>query len=157
MTSYAKNYGLPVASVRMANVYGVGDPNHSRLVPNTILRLLAGKAPQITSGAEEYRREWIHIDNACEAYMRIMDAKPWGQAINVGSGECHTVRETVGLICQAMGVDIEPEEWERPSTLHEITNQWLSLSRLKMIWPNFKPRTMAETLPEIIDWYRRNG
>lgn len=156
MTAYAANYGLPVASVRMANVYGPGDPNRSRLVPNTILRLLDGKAPQITSGAEQYRREFIHVDDACEAYIRIMDAEPWGEAINVGSGECHTVREAVDLICQAMGVsEVVTEEWERPATLHEITDQWLCIDKLRRIWPDYKPLTMADTLPQIVESYRR--
>jgi len=156
MTAYAENYGVPVASIRMANVYGPGDPNHSRLVPNTILRVLRGEKPQITAGAEQYRREFIHVDDACEAYIRVMDAKPWGQAINVGSGECHTVRETVEIICHAMGVDAEPEEWARPATLHEIKSQWLCIDKLKEIWPDFKPLTMAETLPDIIQWYKYN-
>jgi len=157
MKAYVVSYGLPVASVRMANVYGSGDPNRSRLVPNTILRILRGEKPQITVGAEQYRREFIHVDDACEAYVRIMDAEPWGEAINVGSGECHTVREAVGIICQAMGVNSESEEWERPSTLHEITNQWLCIDKLKEIWPDYKPLTMVETLPDIIQWYANKG
>lgn len=157
MTAYAENYGLPVASVRMANVYGVGDPNKSRLVPNTIQRLLRGERPQITSGAEEYRREFIYIDDAVEAYVRIMEAAPWGHAINVGSGECHTVREAVDLICEAFGTPgVESEEWARPTTLHEIQDQWLCIDRLREIWPGYQPKTMAETLPSIIEWYRSN-
>lgn len=154
MTAYALGYGLSVASVRCANVYGAGDPNRSRLVPNTILRILCGQQPQITAGAEQYRREFIHVDDACEAYIRIMGAGPWGQAINVGSGECHTVREVVDMICELMGVNAEPEEWERPATLTEIENQWLCIDRLRSIWPKFQPRTMAETLPDIINQYK---
>ena len=40
--SYAETYGLPVAVTRLANVYGGGDFNFSRLVPETVRALLAG-------------------------------------------------------------------------------------------------------------------
>ena len=155
--AYWHNYGLPVCSTRFSNVYGQGDPNRSRLVPRTILRLLNGEQPQITAGADKYRREWIHISDACEAYLRIMDAGPWGQAVNVGTGEIHTVGETVKLICEAMGQpDAMPEEWVKPEKLVEIQDQYLSLEKLGSIWPDYEPRTMVEMLPETIEWYREN-
>lgn len=155
--AYWENYGLPVCTTRFSNVYGAGDPNRSRLVPRTILRLLDGNRPQITAGADKYRREWIHIDDACKAYLRIMEAGPWGQAVNVGTGEIHTVGETVKLICEAMGQpDAMPEEWAKPSSLVEIQDQYLCLDKLRSIWPGYEPRTMAETLPGVIEWYREN-
>jgi nucleoside-diphosphate-sugar epimerase len=158
MRAYAVNYQVPVTSVRCANVYGAGDPNHSRLVPRTILRLLDGKRPQITTGAERFRREFVYVGDACDAYQKIMAAGKWGQTFNVGSGECHTVREAIQLICRAMGKEnITPEEWDRPKTLLEIKDQWLCIDKLLSIWPEYQPRTMTDALPSIIDWYRRNS
>jgi hypothetical protein len=49
-----------------------------------------------------------------------------------------------------------PEEWAKPSSLVEIHDQYLSLDKLRTIWPDFEPATMAETLPQVIEWYREN-
>lgn len=156
-SAYWHQYKVPCFSVRGANVFGEGDPNRSRLVPNTILRLLRGESPQITAGAEEFRREFVYVGDVCQAYLKLMKAGRWGETFNVGSGECHTVREAVQLICNAYGQpDAMPEVWDRPATLTEIQDQWLCLDKLKEIWPDYKPRTMVETLPEIIEWYRDN-
>lgn len=155
--AYHNNYGLPVLTVRGANVYGERDPNRSRLVPNTILRLLAGQAPQIISGASDFKREFIYVGDVCQVYTRLMASGRWGEAFNVGSGECRTVREVVDLICRAMGrEDVRPEEWERPATLVEIPQQFLCLDKLLDVWPEFRPRAMLLVLPKIIDWYTKH-
>ena len=155
--AYWHNYGVPVATTFACNVYGEHDPNRSRLVPRTILRLLDGEQPQITAGADNFRREWIYVGDACDGYRRVMEAQRWGEAFNLGTGEIHTVGETVKLICEAMGQpDAMPEEWAKPGTLVEIQDQYLCIDRLRAIWPGYKPATMAETLPQVIQWYREN-
>ena len=47
--SYWHTYGLPVAVTRFANIYGGGDPNPSRLVPEAVSAALAGRRPVIRS------------------------------------------------------------------------------------------------------------
>src|SRR5262249_49366256 len=41
--SYAHSFGMPVAVTRLANVYGGGDFNFSRVVPDTMRALIHGK------------------------------------------------------------------------------------------------------------------
>jgi CDP-glucose 4,6-dehydratase len=45
--SYHHSYGLPIAVARFANIYGGGDLNWSRIVPNTIRRLFRGEPPLV--------------------------------------------------------------------------------------------------------------
>ena len=57
--SYAVTYGLPVAVTRLANVYGGGDFNFSRIVPDTARALVRGERPVIRSdGTPE--RDYIY-------------------------------------------------------------------------------------------------
>ena len=57
--SYAVTYGLPVAVTRLANVYGGGDFNFSRIVPDTARALVRGDRPVIRSdGTPE--RDYIY-------------------------------------------------------------------------------------------------
>ena len=43
--SYWHTFGLPVAVTRFANLYGGGDLNRSRLIPEAVAAALAGRAP----------------------------------------------------------------------------------------------------------------
>jgi len=80
--SYWHTYGLPVATTRFTNVYGGGDLNRSRLVPEAIDAALAGRPPVIRSdGTPE--RDFLYVDDAIEAYLAIarapssMTARTW--------------------------------------------------------------------------------
>jgi CDP-glucose 4,6-dehydratase len=64
--SYWHTYGLPVAVTRFANLYGGGDTNRSRLVPEAIGAALAGRAPVIRSdGSPE--RDFLYVEDATAA------------------------------------------------------------------------------------------
>ena len=49
--SYWHTYQLPVAVTRFANIYGGGDLNFSRLVPETVSAVMEGRRPVIRSTA----------------------------------------------------------------------------------------------------------
>ena len=77
--SYWHTDGLPVATTRLTNVYGGGDLNRSRLVPEAIEAALAGRAPVIRSdGTPE--RDFLYVDDAVEAYLAIARARRGGRA-----------------------------------------------------------------------------
>ena len=153
--AYYENYGLPVFTVRSANVYGPGDPNMSRLVPRTITRLLRGEAPQVTAGANDFLREFIYIDDFVEYVTRLMDKQPWGEAFNVGSGETATVAGVVAMICELMDRPVDMEEWAKPAGLVEIPEQSLCLNKLQKWLPEIEsPVKLREGLQQTIAWYR---
>ena len=54
--SYFHNYGLPTKVVASSNVYGPGDPNLSRVIPNSIMQLTCGNPALLFEGAAEYVR-----------------------------------------------------------------------------------------------------
>ena len=71
--SYFHTYGIPVAVTRFANIYGPGDLNVSRLIPEVVTAVLAGRRPVIRSdGTPE--RDFLYVDDAASAYLAIADA-----------------------------------------------------------------------------------
>jgi CDP-glucose 4,6-dehydratase len=58
--SYYHTYGLPVAIARCGNIYGGGDLNWSRIVPDSIRSFLHGKSPIIRSDGT-YVRDYIYV------------------------------------------------------------------------------------------------
>ena len=154
--AFFENYGLPVFTVRSANVYGPEDENMTRLVPNTITRLLRGERPQITAGVEKFVREFYYVDDFIADVTALMEKKPWGEVFNVGTGETGTVGEAIRLMCELLGKDVEAEEWAKPPALVEIAEQVLCLDKLNKWLPDRKIRPLQEGLQETIEWYRKH-
>src|SRR3954447_12864683 len=91
--SYAHAYDVPLAVTRFANIYGGGDLNFSRLIPETVVAVLEGRPPSIRSdGSPE--RDFLHVDDAVAAYLAIAaklaagDAA--GEAFNAGGERPHS-------------------------------------------------------------------
>lgn len=154
--SYHINYGVKAFTVRSANVYGPGDPNMSRLVPNTITRLLRKEKPQITNGADSFLREFIYVEDFLDLAISLVGKIPWGTAINVGTGDTHTVGDVIRLICELMNESFSTENWDRPKTLTEIPEQFLSLTQLKKTLSTLPaPTPIKIGLEHCIQWYRK--
>src|SRR4029077_12105427 len=80
--SYWSTFELPVAVTRFANLYGGGDLNLSRLVPEAIVPPLPARAPVIRSdGSPE--RDFLYVEDAAAAYVAIWRALLGGR----GRGE----------------------------------------------------------------------
>ena len=74
-------YELPVAVTRLANIYGGGDMNFTRMVPGSARALVAGDRPVMRSdGTPE--RDYLYVEDAVDAYLRIAGSldRPSGAA-----------------------------------------------------------------------------
>ncbi|HEX6713843.1 MAG TPA: GDP-mannose 4,6-dehydratase [Thermoleophilaceae bacterium] len=158
--SYAATYGLPTAVTRLANIYGGGDPNRSRIVPDAIAALLDGKAPVIRSdGTPE--RDYLYIEDAVSAYLAIAesldDQDNRGRAWNAGHGTPVSVRELVTRLIEVSGVNVEPEI-EGEGTPHaEIDRQFLDSTAIKAEL-GWQPQwSLDEGLAATWRWYSEAG
>ena len=70
--AYARTYELPVTVARCANIYGGGDMNFSRIVPDTIRSLLQGREPVIRSDGKPVR-DYMYIEDAVSAYVILAE------------------------------------------------------------------------------------
>ncbi len=155
--SYWYSYGLPVAVTRFANLYGGGDQNRSRLVPEAIDAALAGRRPVIRSdGSPE--RDFLYVEDAVAAYLAIGEALDGegarGEAFNAGGGEPHSVREVVELICRAAGTDVKPDYQGEGTPRGEIDRQYVDFTKLREL-TGWAPRVgLKEGLTRTVEWHR---
>ena len=156
---YAFTYELPVAVTRLANVYGGGDLNWSRVVPDTCRALVRGERPVIRSdGTPE--RDYIHVDDAVDAYLAVADSldRPElrGRAWNAGAGAPVPVLEIVTRLTRASASQVEPDV-QGGGTLHgEIDRQFLDSTAIReeLGWA---PRVgLEEGLARTYEWYARH-
>jgi CDP-glucose 4,6-dehydratase len=158
--SYWHTWRLPVAVTRFANLYGGGDANHSRLVPEAVSAVLAGRAPIVRSdGSPE--RDFLYVEDAVAAYLAISEAlgrgQAGGEAFNAGGGQAHRVLDVVELICGLAGSGVRPDVRGSGTPDGEIDRQWVDFSKLRQL-TGWEPRVaLKEGLRRTIDWERAHG
>ncbi|HEY4346548.1 MAG TPA: GDP-mannose 4,6-dehydratase, partial [Gaiellaceae bacterium] len=155
--SYARTYGLPVAVTRMANIYGGGDRNASRIVPGTIASALVGESPVVRSDGSPVR-DYLYVEDAVRGYLALAEALPndqiQGEAFNFGSNSPIAVRELVELIIERVGTAVEPDVRATAKLHGEIDRQYLDSSRAERIL-GWRPQvSLTEGLDRTIAWYR---
>lgn len=150
--TYAASYGLPTRIARCGNVYGSGDLNWDRIVPGTIRSLLRRERPVIRSDGTPIR-DYVHVQDVVNAYLCLAAAgiTP-GAAYNFSSGERASVLEVVRLIAKTLGSDLTPDV--RGDAAGELAEQYLDATKAAMELGWRPSRRMAESLAEIIEWYR---
>lgn len=155
--SYWHTYRVPVATTRFANLYGGGDTNRSRLIPEAVDAALAGRRPVIRSdGTPE--RDFLHVDDAVTAYLAIAHALggdgACGEAFNAGGGRPHSVREVVELVCRLAGKEVEPDIRGSGTPHGEIDRQYVDTTKLRTL-TGWEPQVgLEEGLSRTVDWYR---
>lgn len=147
---YARHLETRVVVTRCANLYGPGDLNWSRLVPNSCRRIWRGAPPQVHPGAWQYRREWLHVWDAVRAYMLLAELGSKGEAYNVGSGQTVTAGYVAKHLADLAGVRTPVE-----SNVHvrEIPAQSLCSDRVHTL--GWRPLVGLEHgLGDTLAWYR---
>ena len=155
--SYAATYDLPVGVTRIANCFGGGDRNWSRIVPDTMRALVRGERPVIRSdGTPE--RDYIYVEDAIEVYLTVGasldDRAMWGRAWNAGLARPVSVLELVRHVIAASGQEVHPEILGTGAPL-EIDRQWPDSTAIReeLGW---EPRWDLDTaLARTYEWYER--
>jgi CDP-glucose 4,6-dehydratase len=157
--SYADTYGLPVGVLRLANVFGGGDPHWSRLVPGTIRALLAGEPPEIRSNGQ-MMRDFLYVEDAVSAYLAVAGSleRPElrGRAWNASLGHPVTVLDVVRRLIDISGVDVEPDVRGEGFPEGEVPYQWLESSALRRELGWQPSKDLQQGLEATYSWYAEN-
>jgi CDP-glucose 4,6-dehydratase len=158
--SYRPAYGLPVAVTRVANVYGGGDLNFSRLIPEAIVAVLDGRRPQIRSdGSPE--RDLLYVDDAVSAYLAIEHAvgaggPAAGEAFNAGGERPHSVAEVLETIAAVSGAGLDPEYHGTGNPAGEIDRQFVDSTKLRGLTGWVPEIGLEDGLGRALEWYRQH-
>lgn len=156
--SYWHTFELPVAVTRFANLYGGGDVNLSRLVPECVLAAIQGRPPVIRSDGT-LERDYLYVEDGVAAYLAIWglleDGRGAGEAFNAGGDRPHSVLEVAELTCRVAGTGVQPDVRGTGTPPGEIARQWVDSTKLRRL-SGWEPRvTLQEGLARTVDWYRR--
>ncbi|WP_286058889.1 GDP-mannose 4,6-dehydratase [Bacillus mojavensis] len=152
--TYFHTYGLPVCITRCGNLYGGGDLNFNRIIPQTIQLVLDGEAPEIRSDGT-FVRDYFYIEDAVQAYLllaeKMEELNLAGEAFNFSNEIQLTVLELVEKILKKMNSNLKPKVLNQGS--NEIKHQYLSAEKARKLL-NWAPAyTIDEGLEKTIGWY----
>jgi dTDP-glucose 4,6-dehydratase len=83
--AYRESFGVPVVVTRGNNVYGPGQ-HEEKLVPRFLALAKAGKKLTI-EGDGSCVRAFMHVDDAVEAFLAVVDRGVVGEVYNIGCDE----------------------------------------------------------------------
>lgn len=153
--SYARTYGLHLSIARCGNVFGPGDLNWSRLIPDGLRCLFKGKTLRLRSNGA-YARDYVYIDDIVEAYLALGEntrrKKMHGDAFNFGTNTPMTVRDVLTAIEKAGGEKLKFSVAD--TARHEIQKQYLDSSKAKERLHWSAKISRAEGMRRTAQWYR---
>ena len=98
--AFARTYGLPTLTTHCSNNYG---PRQfpEKLIPLAIQRAVGGQ-PIPVYGDGLHVRDWLHVDDHCDAIARVLESGTPGERYNIGADSGLANRDMVALICGAL-------------------------------------------------------
>ena len=98
--AYWTTYGLPITISNCSNNYG---PYQfpEKLIPLVIVNALAGKALPVYGKGDQIR-DWLYVEDHCDAIYRIADQGTPGETYCIGGGNQPTNLSIVKSICSIL-------------------------------------------------------
>ncbi|TAM81692.1 MAG: SDR family oxidoreductase [Acidobacteria bacterium] len=148
-------YGLETVSLRYFNIFGPRqspDSPYSGVLSLFISAYVSGQIPTILGDGEQ-SRDFTYVDNAVDATLRACTApKASGQVINVGTGERHTLNETIQTLNRIFGRQVAPHYGAARAGDVQHSHADISLAR-KLL--GYEPGVrFEEGLKKTVDWFR---
>ncbi len=154
--AYFRTYGLPVTITNCSNNYG---PYQfpEKLIPLVILNAVEGK-PLPVYGDGQQVRDWLYVEDHCEAICKVIRGGRPGETYNVGGNNQPVNLEVVHELCAILDEKVPGAEHadlirlvaDRPGHDHRYAMDTAKINE-KLGW---QPRHDLKTgLRETVDWY----
>ena len=151
--AFHNTYGLPVKLTNCSNNYGPRQ-NVEKLIPKTITNILKGnKIPVYGKG--ENVRDWIYVEDHCEAIYEVFNRGRVGEKYNIG-GECEVKNiDLIKKLLELLGGSEDLIEYvtDRPGhdLRYSIDNAKI---RSELGWtPKYN---LEKGLEKTIEWYKND-
>lgn len=157
--SFCHAFDTPVSIIRPFNTYG---PRQSAraVIPSVITQIAAGRQ-KIRVGALKPTRDFSYIQDTVRGFIAVAECEESvGEVINIGSNFEISIEETVYLIAEVMGSNIEvtTEQTRLRPEKSEVERLWADNSKAKkmMGWePLYAGKEgFKRGVSETAEWFR---
>jgi dTDP-glucose 4,6-dehydratase len=157
--SYGHTYNLPYSITHCTNNYGPFQ-FPEKLIPLMILNAVDGKPLPIYGDGAQIR-DWLYVEDHCEAIDLVLRKGHPGETYNIGAGSQPTNLEVVNHLCGALD-ELLPDS---PSVPHSTLVRFvpdrpghdrryaLDISKIKTLLGWQPKQTLGSGLHKTIQWY----
>lgn len=153
--TYFNTYGLPVCVTRCGNIFGPGDFNFSRIIPDAIKSIVLNKVLQVRSNGK-FTRDYVYVKDIVSAYLflaqKMRNLKLYGEAFNFSNESPITVVELIKLIAKIAKCKVNYKILNQAQ--FEIKHQYLCAAKARKVL-GWRPKySLEQGLKETIEWYQ---
>lgn len=148
-------FGMDVVTTRCSNNFG---PYQfpEKVVPLFVTNLIDGKKVPLYGDGQNVR-DWLHVDDHCEAILTVLEKGAAGEVYNVGGNNERSNLELTHAILELMGCGEEMIEYVKDRPGHDRRyaidagkiERELGWRPSRSAWP--------DALAATVDWYRGNA
>jgi CDP-glucose 4,6-dehydratase len=154
--TYFNSYGLPVSVTRCGNIYGPGDFNFSRIVPDAMRSIILNRTLKVRSDGT-FVRDYVYVEDIVAGYIKIAEQMKrkniCGEAFNLSDEKPMTV---IGLLGEIDKLDFcgKSLKYKIMNTAEcEIRKQYLCAEKARRIL-GWKPNnSLSAGLMKTAKWY----
>ncbi len=161
--AYFHTYGLPVLITNCSNNYG---PYQfpEKLIPLILNNGLHGK-PLPVYGDGGNVRDWLYVQDHCEAIMRVIEQGRLGESYNIGGHNEKTNLHVVELLCDLLDkkVGLLPSGQSRRSLISFVKDRLghdrryaIDASKIAKELGWLPKVTFEQGIEQTVDWYLAN-
>jgi dTDP-glucose 4,6-dehydratase len=161
--SYAHTYGLPVTISNCSNNYG---PYQfpEKLIPLMILNGMTGK-PLPVYGDGQQIRDWLYVEDHCEAIHLIVTKGQPGETYNIGGGNQPPNLTIIETICDMLD-EFQPASANIPHTklIKYVTDRpghdrryAMNIDKIKRDLGWAPRHSLSDGLRATVEWYLSNS
>ena len=150
--SYFETYGLPVLITRSTNNYGPYQHPEKFIPKTTIYTLVNKKIPVYGKG--ENIRDWVYVEDNCEAIDLVLQKGKFGEIYNIGSKQELQNIVIVKTILKLLGKGEDLIEFVKDRPGHDLRYS-LDISKIEKL--GWKPKIkFEEGIKKTVSWYNEN-
>ena len=141
--------GFATAVLRLFNTYGPGQALSPYVGVVTIFAhaLLRGEPPSIFGDGEQ-RRDFVHVDDVVQAFVRTLDAPASGETFNVGTGTGTSVNEVYAAVRRALESPLAARH--APAVPGEVRYSVANVGKARRLLGYAPERRFAESIGDVV-------
>lgn len=157
---YSHSYGIKCICPMPCNLYGTNDnfdKNNSHVLAALVRRFVDAveefKDCEMLWGTGEAMREFLHVDDAADAFLLLLEKWDSSQHVNVGSGKDISIKDLAKKVAYLAGYkgDIK---WENSPNENGMPRKLLDVTKINKL--NFKPKiSLDDGIIQMIKIYKK--
>ena len=151
---YRYMYGLDYRIIRLANPYGPYQRPNGVLGPVTTFTYKALKGDEITVyGDGSVVRDFIYIDDAIRAIMKIVNGENKHRTFNLGCGYGTSIKQVLETIEKALGIKLNVSYLEGRKV--DVPVNYLDISRYEKYYGALNPISLEDGIRKTVDFMKK--